>query len=281
MLFAPDTPAPAPLLWPDRVAAAAQRRPRLAPISATVLTKDSRRHLRAVLAALAWCDEVLILDTGSQDDTLAIAAEFANVVIHRLAGPFPGFGPAHRRAAELARHDWILSIDSDEVVSDALAAEIRALALDPRTVYALPFHNYFNGRLITTCGWHREFHERLFNRTVTDFSDRAVHEKVATAGLRVRRLAQPVRHYSYESLDDFLRKMQAYAALFAAQNHGRKPAGPFRAWSHGAWAFFKSYVLQRGFSQGPEGFVISTYQAHTAVWKYLKLAEANRRQPDA
>ncbi|MBI5380866.1 MAG: glycosyltransferase family 2 protein [Opitutae bacterium] len=242
-----------------------------------MLTKNSGAHLGAALAALAWCDEIVVFDTGSVDDTRAIATAFPNVTWHQCQGRFPGFGTAHRLAAGLARHDWILSIDSDEVVSPALADEIRALALDPHTVYALPFQNYYNGRHITTCGWQREYHERLFCREVTDFSDRPVHEKVATEGLLVRRLRHPVQHYSYDSLDDFLRKMQVYTSLFASQHAGRKSGGAWHAWAHGAWAFLKCYVLQQGFRQGAEGFTISTYNAHTAVWKYLKLGEANRR----
>jgi glycosyltransferase involved in cell wall biosynthesis len=241
------------------------------------VVKNGARRLVDVLDALAWCDEVVVLDTGSTDDTARIAASFPNVSLHFHSGHFDGFGAMHRRMGQLARHDWILSIDSDEVVSDELAREIRGLSLDPQTVYLLPFENYFNGRQITTCGWQAEKHERLFNRTVTDFSEKCVHEKVCSRGLQMKLLRHPVRHYSYESLDDFLRKMQAYTTLFAEQNRGRKSASPARAWAHGGWAFFRSYVLKQGFRQGYEGFVISSYNAQTALWKYLKLHAANRR----
>ncbi len=246
-------------------------------LSATVLTKDSAARLDDVLAALAWCDEVVVLDTGSSDDTIAIASRWPNVAVHRLAGPFPGFGAARRRATELARNDWILSIDSDEIVSAELAAEICALERCPRTVYRLPFENYYNGRLITSCGWHRETHERLFDRRTTGFCASEVHERVQSGGLPVQTLLGTVRHYSYNSADDFLRKMRAYADLFAAQHVGRKPASPGKAVRRALWTFFKSYLLQRGFMQGYEGLIISTYKAQTAFWKYLMLHEANRR----
>ena len=247
-------------------------------ISATILTRNSRRRLRDVLSALSWCDEIVILDTASDDDTLDIAASFPNVTIHRHRGAFLGFGKMHRKATRIARYEWILSIDSDEVVSTPLAKEIRRLAFDSNTVYALPFHNYFQDRLITTCGWSGEYHGRLYHRQSTDFSEHRVHEKVNDAGLTVLRLRHPVRHYSYDSIDDFLRKMQTYTTLFAEQNCGKKSGGPMKAWSHGAWAFFKSYFLRRGIFQGYAGFVISAYGAHTAVWKYLKLAERNRHR---
>lgn len=247
-------------------------------ISATILTKNSARRLDAVLAALDWCDEVVVLDTGSTDETFAIAAAYANVSLHRLQGPFPGFGIAHRLAVDLARHDWILSVDSDEVVSAELAAEIRALRLDRGTVYTIPFRNHFNGRHITTCGWSPDRHERLFHRGATNFCSSEVHERVQTATMRVELLRHPIDHYSYDSLADFLRKMNAYAALFAEQNAGRRQAGPVTAIARSVWAFVKSYGLERGFCQGREGLVISAYKAQVVFWKYLMLQEANRRR---
>ncbi len=252
--------------------------PGLTPISATVITKNGSAHLEQVLAALHWCDEVVVLDTGSTDDTMAIAQRHPNVQLYRLEGAFPGFGRTHQQAVALARHDWVLSVDSDEVVSDSLAAEIKALPLDARIVYAIPFHNYFNGRRITSCGWHPDRHERLFNRRTTNFCGSEVHERVQTENLFVRRLRQPIRHYSYGSVDDFLRKTREYSRLFAEQEAGRTSAGPVKALARGTWAFFKSYVLQRGCLQGGEGFTISAFKAQLVFWKYLYLHEANRRR---
>jgi glycosyltransferase involved in cell wall biosynthesis len=248
-----------------------------APISATILTKDSAPLLHQVLAALDWCAEVVVLDTGSTDATLTIAAQFANVSLHQLNGAFPGFGRAHQMAVTLARHDWILSIDSDEIVSGPLRDEITALQLDPRTVYAIPFQNFYNGKLITTCGWSPDRHERLFNRLATNFCASEVHERVGTANLAVVSLKAPVCHYSYRALDDFLRKMSTYSRLFAEQNAGRRQSSPVKAVARSMWAFFKSYFVERGVAQGTEGLVISAYKAQTVFWKYLMLTEANRR----
>lgn len=247
------------------------------PITATILTKNSARRLDEVLSALHWCDEVLVFDTGSTDDTIKLAQQHANVVVHQLLGAFPGFGRARRHAVALAKHDWILSIDSDEIVTPSLAAEIAELPLDPQVVYAMAFENHFNGRHITTCGWAPDRHERLFHRGETNFCESEVHERVQTRNLSVVLLASPIRHHSYESLDDFLRKMRNYGQLFAAQHVGKKKTTPFTAVSRGSWAFFKSYLLQRGILQGSEGLVISAYKAQTVFWKYLLLHEANRR----
>lgn len=247
-------------------------------LSVTVLTRNSAAHLAEVLDALHWCDEVVVFDTGSTDGTMAIAEQYPNVQLFRLEGAFPGFGRARQQAVALARHDWIFSVDSDEIVSAELAGEIAALPLDPRIVYAMPFHNYFNGRRITSCGWHPDRHARLFHRRTTNFCGSAVHEQVQTADVFVRQLRQPIRHYSYDSVDDFLRKMRTYSLLFATQHAGRKSSGAAKAVSRSLWAFFKSYLLQRGCLQGAEGLVISAYKAQTVFWKYLLLAEANRRR---
>lgn len=249
------------------------------PISATILTKNSEALLAEVLDSLAWCDEVVVLDTGSTDGTCAIAAAFANVSLHRLAGPFPGFGRAHRRAVELARHDWILSVDSDEVVSPELAQEITGLSLDLQTVYTIPFQNYYNQKHITTCGWAPDRHERLFNRRATNFCASEVHERVQTRAMSVRSLRHPIAHYSYRSVDDFLRKLSAYSHLFAEQNRGKKRSSPAKAALRSGWAFFKSYLLERGFLQGAEGLTISAYKSQVVFWKYLLLHEANQRSP--
>lgn len=106
-------------------------------ITATVIVKNGQRKLRDVLQALQGFNEVLIFDSGSTDQTLKIAKTFSNVSIYQR--PFEGFGPAHNQAAELAKNDWILSIDADEVISEALAEEILNLKLDPKM--STPFHS--------------------------------------------------------------------------------------------------------------------------------------------
>lgn len=244
-------------------------------ISVTILTKNSQKYLSEVLAALKDFDEIVVYDTGSTDETLAIAKKFPNVRIFQKE--FRGFGPTHNDASSAARNDWILSIDSDEVVTPQMAAEIQRQKLDPEAVYSFPRNNYFNGKWIEWCGWCPDRQIRLYNRTKTHFSLAQVHESILDDGMRHIELKGPIKHYSYETISDFLTKMQFYSTLFAAQNCGKKSSSPWKAIGHGAFAFFKSYVIKRGFLGGYEGFVISAYNGHTAFYKYLKLYEANQR----
>lgn len=243
-------------------------------ISVTILTKNSQKYIEEVLNALVDFSEVLVYDTGSTDITMEIALKYPNATLYQR--PFEGFGPSHNQASNLAKYDWILSVDSDEVVTSDLVDEIRNLNLDKRSVYSMPRDNYYNGKWIKWCGWYPDRQIRLYNRTETSFSNVQVHESIIKGNLNEIKLKSSLRHYSYANVSDFLTKMQSYSELFAKQNCGRKSSSMFKAISHGFFAFFKSYFLKKGFLGGREGFEISIYNGNTAFYKYLKLLEMNQ-----
>lgn len=244
-------------------------------ISIALLTKNSEHHLVELLPSLAPFDEVVVVDTGSSDGTVALAKTFPNVSLFEKK--FTGFGPLRNFAAEVARNDWILALDSDERLSPALLQEISGLSLEAKALYLLPFHNYFQGKHIRWCGWYPESHERLYHRKETAFSPALVHERLlCKPGMRCEALSHPVVHTPYRSLSDFLGKMERYSTLFAEQYAGKRRASPLKAIGHGAWAFLRSYLLRRGILGGYEGFVISSYNGATAFYKYLKLYEKTR-----
>lgn len=244
-------------------------------ISVTVLTKNCASIIEKTLESLKSFPEVIIYDTGSMDATLEIAKNFSNVKIY--FGEFRGFGPMHNEASGLATNDWILSIDSDEVASPELAREILNLNLDPSCIYGFFRHNYYRDKHIKWCsGWHPDPVLRLYHRKKTAFSSDAVHEKIENRGLKRVYLAHPLTHAPYREISDFLSKMQTYSTLFAQQNRGKKSSSLTKAIWHGGFAFFKSYILKRGFLGGREGFIISIYNGHTAFYKYLKLDELNK-----
>ncbi len=247
-------------------------------ISVTILTKNSQAHLGEILDALQTFDEVVVYDTGSTDQTLEIARAYPNVSLYQQ--PFVGFGPTHNLASEKARNDWILSIDSDEVPTPELIQELQNESLDTQFVYSLPRNNYFNGKWIRWCGWYPESVVRLYHRKHTRFSDDQVHEGVVTDGMKIKTFKGALKHYSYDSIGQFLEKMQLYSELFAKQYVGRKRSSLSKAIGHGVFGFFKSYILKRGILGGYEGFVISLYNGHTAYYKYLKLREYNRVSSD-
>lgn len=244
-------------------------------ISVTVLTYNSQKYLQEVLESTSSFEEVVLLDSGSSDDTLKIAKNFDNVVVHQ-APMDEGFGVQHQRVERLAKSEWILSLDSDEVLDSSLVREIEALNLDRKCVYSIRRDNYYRGKKIECCSWYPDRVHRLYNKSVTGFDSKKVHESVKLEGLSVVCLKHPMTHYSYENASDFLAKMQKYSELFANENTGKKTSSPLKATARGCYTFFKSYILKKGFLQGYEGFVISVYNAHTAFWKYIKLYEKNR-----
>ena len=244
-------------------------------IAVVIITRDAAARLGQVLDAVRCFPEVVILDNGSRDATVEIAAGYPNVRVHE--DEFIGFGPTKNKAVVLAERDWILALDADEVPSPELAAEILALALDETKVYALPFRNFFRGRWIRGCGWHPQWKTRLFDRRRARFSDDRVHETVLHEGLEAVRLSHPVHHYTADSVADLQDKERRYSALFVADHAGQRRATVATAVAKGAFAFFKSYILQRGIACGGDGFVISAHAGIAKFYRYLKLREANRR----
>jgi len=239
-------------------------------ISVTILTKNSARHIKQVLQALGSFPEVVVVDTGSEDDTKQIVSQFSNVVLHER--DFIGFGPTHNEAALLASFDWILSIDSDEVVSEELKEEIASIELDEDSVYSFWRKNYYRGKHIKGCGWYPDRVVRMYNRKRTRFSDDLVHESIRANGCKTRALRSSVTHYPYHCVGGFLQKMDMYSELFSQQRSG-KTASMWTAISHAFFAFFKSYILQRGWLLGAEGFEISWFNMNCVFYKYLKLRE--------
>jgi len=245
-------------------------------ISVIILSKNNQEYISETLNALSRFGEVVLIDTGSYDQTLEIASKFTNVTVYKKK--MEGFGTVRNTGAKLAKNDWILAVDADEIVSNGLVDEIFSLNLDKRKVYRIPFKNFYNGKWIKGCGWYPELHVRLYNKKTTQFSDLKVHEAVLTEGLEIINLKNYINHTSYRSTRDFLKKMQDYSELFALQNIGKKKSSFSKALLHGSFAFFKSYLLKRGFLMGKEGFVISAYNANTSFYKYLKLSEYNKQK---
>src|SRR3989344_1493297 len=241
-------------------------------ITVCILTKNNASTLAKTLESTRLFPEVLILDNGSTDNTLDIAVSFPNTVIHKT--PFIGFGPLRNQAALLAKHDWILAIDSDEVLSNP--NEILNLKLDSEFAYAFPRHNFFNGKKIRGCGWGGEQVARLYHKKKSYYTPSFVHESLLAKKLAP--LSSPLLHTPYRTTSEFLTKMQHYSSLFAEQNRYKKSSSHTKAVFHALFAFLRSYLMKRGFLDGFEGLFISVYNANTAFYKYIKLLEANREK---
>jgi glycosyltransferase involved in cell wall biosynthesis len=224
-------------------------------LSAVVITRDAGRHLAATLASLAFCAERLVLDSGSTDDTVAIARAAGARVEHQ---PFLGYGLQKRRAVELAAHDWILSLDADESLDEEATAAIQALDLaDPQGCYAFRRRTFVGEREVRHGPWGGETVLRLFHRRHAEFSPLPVHEQVE-ARTAPRLLPGSILHHSFTDSADVIARSVRYARLKAdvMRAKGQRPS-PWALPARGAANFLKSYVLQSGWRDGPVGFVIA------------------------
>jgi glycosyltransferase involved in cell wall biosynthesis len=240
-------------------------------ISVCILTKNAQETIRDTLESVRFFSEVIILDSGSTDQTLAIAKTYSNVSIHKTE--FCGFGPLRNTLAKFATNDWILALDSDEILSKELLDEILKLKLNVNYAYSIQRNNYYKGKRIKGCGWSPDRVTRLYHRKTTQFSSAQVHESLETKNILPLRF--PIVHTPYRNTSEFLAKMQHYSTLFAKQNQGKIKSSYLKAFSHGLFAFFRSYFLKRGFFDGIEGLIISLFNANTTLYKYLKLIELN------
>jgi hypothetical protein len=247
-------------------------------LSAVIITRDAARLLDACLASVAFADEMVVVDAGSTDDTRERARARGARVIEQA---WLGFGAQKQFAVSQATHDWVLCVDADERVSDALRASILAALAAPRAfVYAMPRCNRFLGRWLRHGEGYPDWSTRLFHRAHARWSDDPVHERVV-ADERVERLAGDLLHDSAESLERYLEKQNRYTTLQAERlvAQGVRPGAAVTALRPLA-RFLKMYVLRRGFLDGFPGFVhiaIGCWNTFTKNVKARALADATPR----
>jgi glycosyltransferase involved in cell wall biosynthesis len=244
-------------------------------LSVIIITKNEAHAIGACLASVAWVDEIIVVDSGSDDDTVAICHKFGALI---SKNEWPGYGKQKNHALSLAKGDWILSIDADERVTPELRQEIeRAIANpDDCVAWKIPRLSSFCGRFIQHSGWWPDYVTRLFHRDYAKFSDDIVHERVIVTGL-TGTLKAHFLHESIENLEDLLTKMNQYSTAGALISHERKKTASLRkAVGHGLWAFFRSYLLRVGFLDGREGFILAVSTAESTYYRHLKLMLMNR-----
>src|SRR5690348_7036978 len=239
----------------------------LSRISAVLMVRDAEATLAATLDGLKGFAEVVIYDNGSKDKTLEIAGRYPNVRIHQ--GEFKGFGATRNAAAARARHDWIFSIDADEVPDPALLAHLDSLALeDTAQAYDLERQNWLLGKRVRHAGWGSQWLTRLYHRGTHRFTDAVVHEKVELrSGERAEHLQGTLKHTAMRDAGDFLVKMHRYTMLKAGESDRTYP--PVVILLKTFWAFIRSYMLRLGMLDGWRGLLISVSEANGVFYKYI------------
>ncbi len=244
-------------------------------LSVVVITRNEAANIRAALESARWADELVVVDSGSTDDTLRIAQQLADrVAVHAWAG----YGAQKNHAGGLAAHDWILSLDADERVTPALAHEIRALLQREPTTrgYRIPRVTRYLGRWIRSTDWHPDLQLRLYDRRTARWNDRLVHESVLVDG-PVGRLHGELEHHAYRDVSHHLQTIDRYTTLAARQmrREGRRAAWGDLA-ARPLAAFLRNYLVRGGVRDGAPGLIVSMLNAGYVFVKFLKLWELQR-----
>lgn len=242
----------------------------LAELSAVIITRNAAATLARTLDALEAVGEVIVYDNGSTDETLDIARRYANVSLHQ--GEFLGFGLTKRHAVSLAHNDWILSLDADEAPTaqllDTLATWLPTA--EAQQVVEVERENWLLGKPVRHAGWGNDWLVRVFHRRWHNFNDAVVHESITVNPSTQRvRLDGCLEHLAITELGQFLDKINCYSTLRAQS--GRLRVYPVALIVLKAlFAFWRAYLLQRGFLDGWRGLVIAVANANGVFWKYMK-----------
>lgn len=240
-------------------------------LSVIVITKNEAQHIDRCLASVAWADEIIVFDSGSDDDTVTICRQFTEQV---FISDWPGFGPQKQRALDQAHGDWILSIDADEEVSPALKAEILQAIQQPEIQgFEIPRLSSYCGRQIKHAGWWPDYVLRLFQRKAGRFSADVVHERILLNG-KTERLTQPLLHEAFVNPEEVLHKINSYSSLGAEKLFSQGQSASLRlAVIKGLWSFFRTYIIKAAILDGAQGLMLAISNAEGSYYKYLKLRE--------
>ncbi|MEO8233126.1 MAG: glycosyltransferase family 2 protein [Ignavibacteriota bacterium] len=244
-------------------------------ISAVIITGNEENNIKDCLKSVRWADEIIVVDSESEDRTVEIAREFTDkVFVHT----WKGYSAQKSLALDYAKNDWVLSLDADERVTKALADEILncELGKDGFDAYKMRRENYFIGKKITYCGWGQDYQLRLFNKAKTKLNNKLVHEGFIVDG-KIGQLNNVILHYSYNNFRDGFLKINEYSSLEAQEKQERKVSS-FRVVLIPVVAFFQNYIARKGYKDGKHGLMISLMHAMTKLQVQMKIWEIRQQR---
>ena len=255
-------------------------------VSVCIITLNEEDHIRAACESVSWADEIVVVDSGSTDRTREIAADCGARVFENA---WPGFAAQREFAAASATHDWILSLDADERVSEELGASIISLFskadTDLADGYRIPRRAFYMGRWIRGGGWYPDYQLRLYRKTKGSWQGAHVHESMKmNPDARIETLNGDLLHYTVRDAAEHHRMIgERYAPLGARKmlEQGRRTS-PLKIATIGPATFIRNFVLKGGFRDGLAGLSIATFAAHHAFLKHLQLWELqNHKSSDS
>ena len=240
-------------------------------ISVIIITKNEEKHIARCISSVGFADEVIVVDSGSTDNTVNIAKELGAKVFIRT--DWEGYGIQKQRALNECTQQWVLSLDADEfIANDQEAKKIQAAILnDSVDAYRLKILMMFNTQVLKHAGKDTK-HIRLFQREKAKFNENIVHEKVCLSpGARIKSANATIIHESYSSWEEALYKLNNYSSLSAKMSKLKKSSIQ-KAIFASLWMFFKNYIIKTWFMDGQTGFTLAVYQAQGSWYRHLKMA---------
>jgi glycosyltransferase involved in cell wall biosynthesis len=241
-------------------------------LSVTIITKNEAALVAGAIESVNWADEIVVVDSESSDDTVAIARRYTDRVIVRA---WPGYIAQKNYAASIATHDWILSLDADERVTSVLAEEMKVLlsGSPDHPAYRMPRVTWHLGRWIRTTDWYPDDQLRLYDRHTAEWTGRYVHEAVTVKG-EVGRLHGEIEHFAFRDIADHLETIDRYTTYAARQMHeSGRHATVLQLAIHPPLAFLRNYILRRGVLDGGAGLTVSVMNSYYVFLKFAKLWE--------
>lgn len=234
-------------------------------ITATIITRNEETNIERCLKSLDWVDEIVIIDSFSEDRTVEICEKYKCKIVQT---EWKGFGKTKKYAVDIASNDWIFSIDADEEVTTDLKNKILSLLENPQSEgYKIKRTSYYLGNKIKYCGWDRDFPLRLFNKRSGNFNEKDVHESVLINGKK-EKVNEALLHFTYPTISSHISKMNRYTDL--SLNQMNKKYSLIASLFFGFNKFLKMYFLQKGFLDGKVGFLLSINSAYGIFLKYIK-----------
>ncbi len=240
-------------------------------LSVIIITKNEEHCIANCLKSVSWCDEIIIVDSGSTDNTVAICRKFTDKIF--INNNWQGFGYQKNLALAKATGKWILSIDADEQIPTELQQEIELVINNSKlSAFRIPRLSKYCGKRMRHSGWFPDYIIRLFKRNYANFTNDLIHEKVQVNDDKIGTLQTSLLHNSFISLEEVLEKVNSYSSANAKMHYEKdKQSSLKQAILHGLWAFIRTYLLRAGFLDGREGFMLAVSNAEGTYYRYLKL----------
>lgn len=245
-------------------------------ISAVIICKDEEDNISDCLQSVNWIDEIIVVDSGSQDKTVEIAKQFTDKVFFK---EWNGYTEQRKFALDFVKTEWVLVLDADERCTSELKKEIltELSSNEAKDGYRIPRKSFFLGKWIKHSGWYPGYQTRFFKKSKAKVTERLVHEGYEING-SLGVLNSDILHYTVQSLSDFMTRVNHYSTLAAAEKLNKKRVGLKDVLIRPPLAFIREYIFKRGFLDGIHGLMVAHFNAITNALTYMKIWEMQNKK---